>query len=126
MGAYVLGTLSFRGEMRRRITNSPSNTPFMQAMRTLYRLPTENLTTNLAGDASLDFAATPPSASTWGTSEFSGPPHLAETQQAAFGRPIQDRSSYQSFEMETPSLESPKPIGLSYEELRARNRGQIK
>lgn len=129
-GAYIVGKWSYKGELRTRVENNPSNTPFMKAMRELMgvRPPFSELSSDLSDDGNQKYGGFLDGAQQ--QTNFGGGymQPVAGTQAQSYGQTSSfQESNYPSQETDM-SLAQPADGAAprtSYEELRARNRGLI-
>lgn len=112
MVSYFVGKWSFRGELKRRLVESPSNTPYMQALRKAFYLQPSQVDGNWAPSNQFNAVYTPPAI---GGFEISEP---SNSNVATNYQPVYDS--------ENPTNTELPQQATSYDELRARNRGYIR
>jgi len=113
---FSLGKWAYRGELKRRLSENPSNTPFMQGLRKL--VGSEPI-------VATEFSKSGPSYAheSITSSELTSWDSLGAYTEPNFGQSNQDFD--RSFGSETSGFAPPKH-GSTYEELRAKNRGLIR
>lgn len=112
MVAYFVGKWSFRSELKRRLAENPSNTPYMQALRKAFFMQPSQPDGNWAPSNQFNSVHTAPAIGGFENSEPLNPNAAANHQ------PVYDSEN-------PTSTESPRRA-VSYDELRARNRGYIR
>lgn len=121
-GSYTIGKMSYADELRKRIMTNPSNTPFMQATRKLLKL-NPIVSDEFGSNQASDFAQDTTFTSTWG-----GSPDVSSVSEFEIKgpNPFGEGTNFgESGSIGDTNREESKPL-LSYEELRARNRGLTK
>lgn len=135
--SFIVGKMSYKGELERRLEKTPLNTPFIQALRrTLGVTPPISSMAEFSGETNQDFGGgwnaggpQPTRPGPYGGS----PGQFGQMPQGAYGQ--YGQSPYQPYDSDLSSQSTPPPPSsfggeppksfTNYEELRAKNRGLL-
>lgn len=129
-GAYIIGKYSYRDELKRRLVQNRSNTPFMQALRKGFNLNPVVATDGYGTDSVMEYRGRAGNdSSDWDNTELSADrlPEMGNPRQPAFDQPLQQQPPPSPpYESGNYRFDPPQKEAASYDELRARNRGLIR